>query len=461
MTYPYGTRGAPVVGNGLGGLPQRNATTTVSAVIDNHDLYSRKKVRLVKVGSQVSLGSVSTILTNMGLPTPMGFGRFTISRTSGTCAVVDYGQTGILQVRSNSNNISGRSSSNAVFRGVGAAYWYNNGSLYRVLASGASGSSQALLVNVGTAAASGTLYDGRSWTSFSAPSLSNSVAKWGNYAVFVGTATVSAQTETIAVLVSLLDGTVATAMSLGVMPTRDQTACTVYKNMLTVFGINNTTLAITSRQLNFADGSVNTLTDSVFASGSISGNSDNEVYAADGAVWLNAQDTISGGRFVSTYGFATDSNGLAVNHGSISTTFNQETFARSTSTSQALPSFYEVAGYRDFDFNLVYGTGNSDAFETINTTTMYQTVLLGDNYRSRGAGRARAPIAFLESSLRLPVAVSLVVAGPGDQPTADSTTKGYDTALVYLDNGYWILMATEGDGTVPSYLGYLQLYREV
>lgn len=62
MTYPYGTRGAPVVGNGLGGLPRRAVAAGAAAVASGPKLFER-------VGDFVQ---VNTSVQNQGFPIPWG-----------------------------------------------------------------------------------------------------------------------------------------------------------------------------------------------------------------------------------------------------------------------------------------------------------------------------------------------------------------------------------------------------
>ena len=166
MAYPYGPQTSPAVGNGLGGLPQRQVVTVPT--VNNQDIYATKKVRLVKVGTQVSVSSTTSLLTNAGAPIPMGFGQFAISRLSTSIAVVDYSSAGISQVRSNAT-VSGRGLDNAVFRGSnGVGFWYrpSTSQLYRVTASGASSTANSLVATVSTLAASGTITNsGSAYTS--------------------------------------------------------------------------------------------------------------------------------------------------------------------------------------------------------------------------------------------------------------------------------------------------------
>jgi hypothetical protein len=61
MTYPYGTKGAPVVGNGLGGLPRR-AVATAAAVAAGPRLFER-------IGDAVT---TTTSVGNPGLPVLWG-----------------------------------------------------------------------------------------------------------------------------------------------------------------------------------------------------------------------------------------------------------------------------------------------------------------------------------------------------------------------------------------------------
>lgn len=468
MGYAYGTQGAPAVGNGLGGLPVRTVPATV---VHPQDLYSGKKVRLVKVGAQTTVSSATNPLSNNGAPIPMGFGRFAIARSSSNISVVDYNSTGILQVRS-AATVSGKTLSNAVFRGVdGNGYWYTTGTvLNRIAASGASGTANTALATVSTLAASGTITNGgAAYSALSLPASNRAVAKYGDNLIHIGTATVSAATKMVAVVVSLTSATVTAVFDLGAADTSNTPlqAVVVYKNILTLFWINQNTTTnqatIATLQFNLQNYQITNLTTAtnLALTNAQSNELDPVAYACNGAVWVDMWITASGVGLIYNYGFATSESGQAINHVA-TVTGNFSTFQNNATGLN--PSFGEYrtgsGRVKDFDYNLVYGYSSNESYEVASDIKSAETIMLESDYRFKAMARTRAPIAFMESSKRLPVSLSLVCAGTGDQTVALGSSSGYDALITYLDNGYWVLMATDGDGGVPNYTGYLQLYRE-
>jgi hypothetical protein len=300
--------------------------------------------------------------------------------------------------------------------------------------------------------------------SFITTSLSANVHKYGNNIVVACSADISGGRRMILVIVSF-SGVLISVLDLGALsltPTR--AALCIYKNTATVFYslISTTTFIFVATQINLVTNSINLLTGSNWElpTASFSGYC---VYACNGAVWLQTYTNHTGGsRYGWNYGFVTNSDGLATNHTAVQNAYNTNTVQFASSSPNSSFSEMQTGGgrYRDFDYNLVYGYSATQQLEVLSDIKSFEHILLSDFPRFQAFARARAPIAFMNATQRLPVALSLVCAGTGDQ-TNTGGVSGYDALICYLDNGYWILMTTDGDGGVPTYTGYLQLMREI
>lgn len=70
MTYPYGTKGAPVVGNGLGGLPRRAVATAAAAATDSYKAaiftgaQDPQTISTLTDGMLINFGGISLKLNN-------------------------------------------------------------------------------------------------------------------------------------------------------------------------------------------------------------------------------------------------------------------------------------------------------------------------------------------------------------------------------------------------------------
>lgn len=479
MPYPYGMQNSPVVGNGLGGLPRRSAIASASATaLGNYDLYSTKKVRLAKVGSTTSLGSIAAQITGFGIPIPMGFGKFSVSTATNTSRVIEYNATGVTLIRANSSTaVSGRNNDNAVFRGEnGVGYWYNPSStvLASVTPNGASGTTQTLVATLSTLVpASGNVTNGgAAYTGLNFISGSTThVHRYGNNIVVACYATISSALRMILVIVSL-SGTLVSVLDLGALSiTPSRATLVIYKNIATIFYTTlSTTVTFVVRQINLVTNATNSLTGSTLElpAASFLGFC---AYACDGAVWLQTLTSATGGaRAGYNYGFVTNSDGLATDHVAVlPAAGGAGTNAYSVNVASNSPntSFNEmnISGgkWRDFDYNLVYGYSSVSELEAANDIKSFENVLLTNGtWRTKAFARVRAPICFMNSTARLPVALSLVCGSVLDlDSNLMSSPSGYDALLTYLDNGYWVLIATDGDSNVPNYESYMQLYREI